>query len=151
MKQKLLAFITALVLVSGTAFAKSLVLTLSNGKKVYYLLDNKTTTMMRFVDGKITVEADEYTFSNIKNFYISEQDDPNSIEEVISKSNATYRANTLVVNTVNTPVKVYTTNGMEVNAETSNTGSTTSVDLNNLAKGTYIIRIGDSSFKVMKK
>jgi hypothetical protein len=151
MKQKLLAFITALVLVSGTAFAKSLVLTLSNGKKVYYLLDNKTTTMMRFVDGKITVVTDEYTFSNIKNFYISEQDDPNSIEEVISKSNATYRANTLVVNTVNTPVKVYTTNGMEVNAETSNTGSTTSVDLNNLAKGTYIIRIGDSSFKVMKK
>jgi hypothetical protein len=151
MKQKLLAFITALVLVSGTAFAKSLVLTLSNGKKVYYLLDNKTATMMRFIDGKITVEADEYTFSNIKNFYISEQDDPNSIEEVISKSNATYRANTLVVNTVNTPVKVYTTNGMEVNAETSNTGCTTSVDLNNLAKGTYIIRIGDSSFKVMKK
>jgi hypothetical protein len=43
------------------------VLTLSNEKKVYYLLDNKTATMMRFIDGKITVEADEYTFSNIKN------------------------------------------------------------------------------------
>lgn len=151
MKQKLLTLITALVLVSGTVFAKSLVLTLSNGKKVYYLLDNKTATMMRFVDGKITVEADEYTFSGIKNFYISEQDDPNSIEEVVSKSNATYRANTLVVNIANASVKVYTANGREVNAETSSTESTTSVDLGNLAKGTYIIRIGESSFKVMKK
>lgn len=151
MKQKLLTLITALVLVSGTVFAKSLVLTLSNGKKVYYLLDNKTATMMRFVDGKITVEADEYTFSGIKNFYISEQDDPNSIEEVVSKSNATYRANTLVVNIANAPVKVYTANGREVKAETSSTESTTSVDLGNLAKGTYIIRIGESSFKVMKK
>lgn len=151
MKQKLLTLITALVLVSGTVFAKSLVLTLSNGKKVYYLLDNKTATMMRFVDGKITVEADEYTFSGIKNFYISEQDDPNSIEEVVSKSNATYRANTLVVNIANASVKVYTANGREVKAETSSTESTTSVDLGNLAKGTYIIRIGESSFKVMKK
>lgn len=109
--------------------------------------------MMRFVDGKVTVDADEYTISGIKNFYISEEDDPNAIEGIkSSKENAAYSNNTLIIKSGNQKlVKVFAINGAEVEAEITNANDMTSVGLNRLPKGAYIIRVGNTSFKVIKK
>ena len=56
------------------ASAKSVVFTLSNNTKVYYLLGGEKNPVMKFVDGKLVVNTDTYEFSKIKNFVISEED-----------------------------------------------------------------------------
>lgn len=135
-----------------TATAKSVVFTLKNGTLVYYLLGGETAPMLRFVDGKATINADEYTISNIKNFYISATDDPNAIENVLTEQDISYTGNTLVVKASSTKgVKVFGTNGSEVKADIQQSGDIITVNLNNLERGAYVISTGDSSFKVMKK
>lgn len=109
--------------------------------------------MMRFVDGKVTVDTDEYTISGIKNFYISEEDDPNAIEGIKgNKESANYSNNTLIIKSGNQKlVKVFAINGAEVEAEIKSANDMTSVGLNQLPEGAYIIRVGNTSFKVLKK
>ncbi len=152
MKKNILLLLICLLASMGTATAKSIVFTMQNGTLVYYLLGGETNPMLRFVDGKVTVDADEYSLSDIKNFYISSTDDPNSIESVLTKQDISYNANTLVINSSNAgTVKVYSISGAQVNAEIQKSGDIITVDLNPLDKGTYIINAGGSSFKVMKK
>lgn len=152
MKMKKLAFLSFMCLVSLTTMAKSVVFTLSDGTKVYYLLGGETNPVLRFVDGKMKVDADLYELSDIKNFFISEEDDPNGIEALLSKQNITIKANTVVVNSsaVKT-LKVFTLSGMEVKADVQRQNDVLTVDLNSLEKGTYVISTGKSSLKVIKK
>ncbi len=152
MKMKKLAFLSFMCLVSLTTMAKSVVFTLSDGTKVYYLLGGETNPVLRFVDGKMKVDADLYELSDIKNFFISEEDDPNGIEALLSKQNITIKANTVVVNSsaVKT-LKVFTLSGVEVKADVQRQNDVLTVDLNSLEKGTYVISTGKSSLKVMKK
>lgn len=150
--KKLTLLFFLMCMVSVGAMAKSIVFTLSDGTKVYYLLGGETNPILRFVDGKVTVEADEYELSNIKNFYVSNEDDPNGIESVLAAQSASYSGNTLVVNAANVSnVKVFTVGGMEVKADIQQSGDMTTVNLNGLEKGTYVIQVGKSSLKVLKK
>ena len=108
--------------------------------------------MLRFKDGKMVVNEDTYEFTNIKNFYISEEDDPNAIEKVLAKHNVTFKANTVVINSDSVKIlKVYTLDGMEVKVPVEKSESVISVNLNGLERGTYLISTGDSSLKVLKK
>ncbi len=149
---KKLTFIFLLLSASIGASAKSVVFTLMDGTKVYYLLSAEESPMLRFKEGKMVVDEDKYEFSDIKNFYISEEDDPNAIELVLSKQNMTFKENTVIIRSdaVKT-VKVYTLNGVEVKAPVEKTDDVISVHLNGLEKGTYLISTGKSSLKVLKK
>ena len=100
----------------------------------------------------MVVNEDVYEFSGIKNFYISEEDDSNAIENVLSKLNMTFKENTVIIRseTVKT-VKVYTLNGVEVKVPVVKADGVISVNLNGLEKGTYLISTGNSSLKVLKK
>ena len=153
MKRTALAFIACFCMLTGNISAKSLVLTLKDGTLVYYLLGGDCNPMMRFVDGKVAVDTDNYTISDIKNFYISEQDDPNAIEDIKSdKADFSYSNNALTVKTGNAKsVKVFAINGSEVEAEIKNASDMTTIGLEKLPKGTYIVRVGNTSFKVTKK
>ena len=149
---KKLTFLLLLCMASMGVMAKSIVFTLSDGTKVYYLLGGETNPMLRFVEGKITVNADQYEISDIKNFFVSNEDDPNGIEDVLAGMDVNFSANTLVINATDVlVVKVYALSGTEVPAEVTKNGSLVSVNLNGLEKGAYIIRVGKSSLKVMKK
>ncbi len=133
------------------ASAKSVVFTLSDGTLVYYLLGGDTNPIMRFVDDKVVVNADTYEFSGIKNFYISNEDDPNAIENVLAKSSIKYDGNTVVVSAAKGKnVKVFAVNGTEVKAPISTAEGYAAVDMSGLQKGTYIISVGSSSMKVQK-
>lgn len=133
------------------ASAKSVVFTLSDGTLVYYLLGGDTNPIMRFVDDKVVVNADTYEFSGIKNFYISNEDDPNAIENVLAKSSIKYDGNTVVVSAAKgKTVKVFAVNGTEVKAPISTAEGYAAVDMSGLQKGTYIISVGSSSIKVRK-
>lgn len=141
-----------LLIASIGASAKSVVFTLNDGTKVYYLLSAEVSPMLRFKDGKMVVNEDTYEFTDIKNFYISEEDDPNAIEKVLAKHNVTFKANTIVINSDSVKIlKVYTLDGVEVKAPVEKTDDVISVNLNGLERGTYLISTGDSSLKVLKK
>ena len=149
---KKLTFLLLLLMASIGASAKSVVFTLNDGTKVYYLLSKEVNPIMRFKEGKLVVNEDAYEFSDIKNFYISDEDDPNAIEAVLSKQNVRFSANTVIIRSdaVKT-VKVYTLDGVEVKAPVQKTGDVIAVDLNGLERGTYLISTGTSSLKVLKK
>lgn len=141
-----------LLIASIGASAKSVVFTLNDGTKVYYLLSAEVSPMLRFKDGKMVVNEDTYEFSDIKNFYISEEDDPNAIEKVLAKHNVTFEANTVVINSDSVKImKVYTLDGVEVKVPVEKSENVISVNLNGLERGTYLISTGDSSLKVLKK
>ena len=147
---KKLPFLFLLLMTSVGASARSIVFTLSDDTKVYYLLSSEVNPVLRFKEGKMVVNEDVYEFSDIKNFYISEEDDPNAIEPVLSKLNMTFKENTVIIRseTVKT-VRVYTLNGVKASVE--KTDDVISVNLNGLEKGTYLINTGNSSLKVLKK
>jgi hypothetical protein len=149
---KKLAFLFLLLMTSVGASARSIVFTLSDDTKVYYLLSSEVNPVLRFKEGKMVVNDDVYEFSDIKNFYISEEDDPNAIEPVLSKLNMTFKENTVIIRSETVKaVKVYTLNGEEVKAPVEKTDDVISVNLNGLEKGTYLISTGNSSLKVLKK
>ena len=149
---KKLTFFLLMLVASIGATAKSLVFTLNDGTKVYYQLSSEVNPIMRFKEGKLLVNDDVYEFDGIKNFYLSDEDAPNAIENVQSKPNVTFNANTVLIPADAVKVlKVFTVDGVEVKTVIQNEGDVFSVDLNGLAKGVYVISTGKSSLKVIKK
>lgn len=147
--KKILTLIVMLAAVV-VASAKSVVFTLSDGTLVYYLLGGETNPVMKFVDGKVVVNADTYEFSEVKNFYISATDDPTSVEEVKALPSK-FDGKTLVVPTENANVAVFDASSKKVKASISVANGSTLVDLSSLPKGVYVIKVGGSSIKVMCK
>ena len=149
---KKLTFFFLMLVASIGATAKSLVFTLNDGTKVYYQLSSEVNPIMRFKEGKLLVNDDVYEFDGIKNFYLSDEDAPNAIENVQSKPNVAFKANTVLIPADAVKVlKVFTVDGVEVKTVIQNEGDVFSVDLNGLAKGVYVISTGKSSLKVIKK
>lgn len=149
---KKLTFFLLMLVASIGATAKSLVFTLNDGTKVYYQLSSEVNPIMRFKEGKLLINDDVYEFDGIKNFYLSDEDAPNAIENVQSKPNVTFKANTVLIPADAVKVlKVFTVDGVEVKTVIQNEGDVFSVDLNGLAKGVYVISTGKSSLKVIKK
>lgn len=149
---KKLTFSLLMLVASIGATAKSLVFTLNDGTKVYYQLSSEVNPIMRFKEGKLLVNDDVCEFDGIKNFYLSDEDAPNAIENVQSKPNVTFKANTVLIPADAVKVlKVFTVDGVEVKTVIQNEGDVFSVDLNGLAKGVYVISTGKSSLKVTKK
>ena len=149
---KKLTFSLLMLVASIGATAKSLVFTLNDGTKVYYQLSSEVNPIMRFKEGKLLVNDDVYELDGIKNFYLSDEDAPNAIENVQSKPNVTFKANTVLIPADAVKVlKVFTVDGVEVKTVIQNEGDVFSVDLNGLAKGVYVISTGKSSLKVIKK
>lgn len=140
-----------IMLLSASAMAKSVVFTLSDGTLVYYLLGGEKNPVMKFVDGKVTVNTDSYELTKIKNFYISDTDDPNGIEQTLAEQNVSFSANQFVVKADAKSVKVFNLSGTQANASITSAEGFVTIDLSELVKGTYIINVGTASFKVMKK
>lgn len=150
--KKLALSLSLFFLACMTATAKSVVFTLSNGTKIYYLLGGETNPVMRFVDGKITVNADSYEFADIKNFYISATDDPTAIEAVLDKRNISFKDNTVVIQSSETSTAaVYAIGGTAVKADMQKDGDILTIDLSSLPAGSYVIKAGKASFKVTKR
>lgn len=148
-KRVFISFLCALFL-SGAVCAKSLVLTLSDGTLVYYLLGGDTNPKLQFVEGGFMLNADNYGFANVKNFYISNEDDPSGIENVLVEGGVEMQGNQLVIPTEGS-VKVFTAAGKEVKAETRVVSGNTIVALGTLPQGVYVVNAGGASIKIMKK
>lgn len=149
MKHVILIFVMMLMPVAVSA--KSVVFTLKDGTLVYYLLGGEKNPVMRFTEGGLTVNDDEYELSDIKNFYISSTDDPNGIEQILEAEKFSYKANRFVMKSDADKVSVYGVGGAKADARVESAGGYVMVDLSALKSGAYIIQVGEHSFKVMKK
>lgn len=149
---KKMASLIALFAVVAVASAKSVVFTMSNGIKVYYLLGGDENPVMKFEGDNVIVNTDTYQISKIKNFYISATDDPTAVTQLAAKQDASFTSNVFVLKTPNAnDVKVFGVNGAEVEVPVNQADGFVSVDMNGLKQGNYIIKVGNASFKVMKK
>ena len=151
MKRMTIAFVACLSLVTISLSAKSLVLTLKDNTLVYYQLGGESNPMLRFVDGNIVVNTDRYEFDNIKNFYISETDDPSGIKNSMD-SHIQYDHDLIIIDTNKSlPVNVYTSDGHKVEVFFQKVNDKTLINLSPLSRGAYIVNIGESSLKILKK
>ncbi len=148
--RKKLSLLSCLLLACACVSAKSLLFTLKDGTQVYYLLGGEKNPIMTFHNGQTTINDDSYTISDIVKFVISDTDDPNNITETHIPS-ASLKGNCFMVNQASGEVKVYNLSGMEVKARVEKVNDCLSIDLSSLPKNTYIIKVGEQSFKVQKR
>ena len=130
--------------------AKSLVVVLSDGTLVYYLLGSDKNPVMTFNNKTVTVNAGEYTFSDFKKFYISQTDEPSAIESIKSETTS-LDGSILYVNAKDKKVAVYATDGKLMDVKPVVDKERTAIPLLGLKSGTYVIQVGKVSFKIYKK
>ena len=151
MKRRFLAILTCLCLSLSALMAKSLVLTLTDGTLVYYLLGGEVNPVMHLVDGGVMVNADSYSFSDLKDFRISLTDDPSGIEHMLSDARVSYSHNVLAIPSVGPEaVQVYSIDGAQVHPTVHVEAGFLFVDLGRLPQGVYVVNVAGTSLKVMK-
>ena len=148
MIKKVILICTLALLTQMSANARSLVLVLSDSTKIYFLLDDKP--VLRMVDGKVLIDTQAFSFEDVDHFYISQTDDPSSIEAVLAEMKVKFEGNTLVVDG-DKAVEVYAVNGTRMKVKMSKSAGVTMVNTEDLVKGVYIVKIGKTSFKFSKK
>lgn len=128
---------SAFAAVSLTAGAKSLVLELSNGLRVFYKLGGEVNPQLVIADdGSFTLNTQEYSFADVACFRISATD--------YDGENGTVDAITVVQSDGNelSEASLYSLDGKRL----GRIG-----DLERQQRGTYIIRSDVKSFKVTKR
>ena len=148
MIKKVILICTLALLTQMSANARSLVLVLSDSTKIYFLLDDKP--VLRMVDGKVLIDTQAFSFEDVDHFYISQTDDPSSIEAVLAERKVKFEGNTLGVEG-DKAVEVYAVNGTRMKVKMSKSAGVTMVNTEDLVKGVYIVKIGKTSFKFSKK
>ena len=148
MIKKVILICTLALLTQMSANARSLVLVLSDSTKIYFLLDDKP--VLRMVDGKVLIDTQAFSFEDVDHFYISQTDDPSSIEAVLAERKVKFEGNTRVVDG-DKAVEVYAVNGTKMKVKMSKSAGVTMVNTEDLVKGVYIVKIGKTSFKFSKK
>lgn len=151
---KKLRFIALMVLalITGIVSAKSVVFTLKDGTKVYYLISGGNNPIMTFDNGTVTVNSDTYQISDIVNFYISSTDDPSGIADTKAVgADFKMQGETLYIGATDKEVKVFAINGAEQEVDVSTVGDVTAVGIANLPAGNYVVKVGKTSFKFNKK
>jgi hypothetical protein len=70
----------------------------------------------------------------------------------LKEQQITYKAGTLIVHTDNPEsIGVYNANGMKVSVAVEQSGDVVAVSMTQLPNGVYVVRVGESSFKVFKQ
>lgn len=146
---KKLITLTMLIAASVAMSAKSLVLVLTDGTLVYYYLGGDTNPVMKFEGDKVSVDTDAFTFENIQKFYVSQTDAAaiNDTKEVTTS----FDGSALYVNTTEGTVAVYKTDGTKMDVDVSKTDNMTVVQTSSLERGVYIVKVGTTSLKFIKK
>ncbi len=133
---KLLAA-AALLLCCATANAKSLVIELNNGLKIFYVITKEAQPRMVIAqDGTFTLNTRLFSFADVKGFHVQNED--------YSGEKGTEDAIAVIQDDM---VKmadkagVYTLDGKRVSDK---------ADLGRLKPGTYVISNGKQTFKIVK-
>ena len=131
--------------------ARSLVLQLTDGTKVYYLLDGTTNPTVSFANGQLLIQHDGYAMEGVSKFYISESDDPNTAVESVIMDQQNLQRHDGVIYAKTRTLRVYTPAGRAVSAPVQVVGDVRAVNLQSLPVGTYIIQMDNRSLKIVKR
>ncbi len=127
--------------------AKSLVLVLADGTEAYYNIDTQSA-IMHLVDGNVVIETDSYQFSDIKRFFISNDDAPSAIGN-IDASKPISQDGILYIPNQDSAI-LYTIDGKQV-AISQNGTDTQSFNMGYLPTGTYLVKTKKATLKFTKK
>lgn len=150
MNKRLISILLALILVLSVG-ARSLVLQLTDGTKVYYLLDGTTNPIVSFANGQLLIQHNGYAMEGVSKFYISEKDESNTAVESVITDQQDSRQQDGIIYAKTRTLRVYTPAGRAVSAPVQVVGDVRAVHLQSLPAGTYIIQIDDRSLKIVKR
>ena len=150
MNKKSLLLSLCLLFMAAGASARSLVLELADGTLVYYLLSAEASPVMKVADGQVQVNSDDFTFAEVKRFYISEEDAPTAIDGLKTAVPTEMKDGVLYLST-REPVALYTPDGKLVRQGRAADDVRSLIDLQSLSAGVYVVRYGQKSFKFIKR
>jgi hypothetical protein len=152
---KFFSTILLLMLFMAESFAfqhNTLVVEMRDGSTANFLLSDKPR--ITFTGEHIRVLSDdcsmEFVRSNVKKYHFSEEVS-SDVAEILTESQVTIENEMLVLCGVaeNTPISVYTTNGILVK-QTMAVGGNATISLSGLASGFYIVTFNNTTFKFLK-
>lgn len=137
-----------LMFICSSAFsAKCLVITLTDGGKIYYSFD-KYVPMIRFVDGAMRVSTRKLEFSRVAEFAVI--DDPTTISALKHAPDFSVDGDLLTIASL-APVRIYNAKGVLQKITLTSTEEAQHADLSSLPIGVYIVHVGEQSFTVYKR
>jgi hypothetical protein len=146
--KKFLFTITLLAFAVLAAKARSVVFVLTDSTKVYYAVADGQPAIRLSKTG-FKVGADSYEFSRFDRFYLSDDDGPSSIANLLQERPRFDHG--LFVAETTQPVALYGINGRPVRVRQWRDAQRIAVDTASLPAGIYLIRIGSESIKFTKK
>lgn len=149
--KKPLALLFLMALTALSAQAKSLVLLLSDGTEVYYLLAGDTDPKMTWTSDSLCVDGEAFSISGLTKFYISDTDDPAAIGTLTAEGGEVSLSGGIFSVKGQKAVSVFTIDGRAVEASAQSDGTATTLNTNALPAGTYVIRFGEQAVKYQKK
>lgn len=142
-------FLIAALLVSALAAqARSLVVTLTDGTKAYFQLADGARPVMKFMAGRVSVDSQTFTIADIRDFRLSAEDAPTGIQSV--ETGVRPDGESLWIAS-ESPLAVYDSQGRKQPVDLQRLRGGQRVSLSALPRGLYIIHVGKSTFKVVKK
>ena len=159
MKQRLLILFMSLIAVASGTWADTqqrLIVWLKNGQKVYFdLVEEPETT---FENGKLAIKTTKstvyYQLENVLRYtYDGDITDvvgpklrPNEIRFMQGKDQMAFDG--LADGTV---LEIYSLDGMKLGTMQAKGGERTTISFTNRPAGTYIVKVGNASYKFLKK
>lgn len=159
MKQRLLILFMSLIAVASGTWADTqqrLIVWLKNGQKVYFdLVEEPETT---FENGKLAIKTTKstvyYQFENVLRYtYDGDITDvvgpklrPNEIRFMQGKDQMAFDGLA-----DGTELEIYSLDGMKLGTIQAKGGERTTVSFSNRPAGTYIVKVGEASYKFLKK
>lgn len=156
MKLKLLTpalLLTVFMLSSTKLSAHNFVVWLTNGQRIYYAIDQhpKVVAENNMLVLQTSSERVEYSLADVHKYTLEPKS--TGIDAVESKPMISQSAGsiTLCGLTANADLAVYDINGRTIRAMKADTNGTAVISTTGFASGVYIIRIGNTSIKILKK
>lgn len=160
MKTKNILILFLLMLHIGLVSARSLVIELKDGTKMYYLVSLNENPCLVFDQGSMSIQSDRFTISDVNKFYISETDDPNQLNN--PRQEETFRSTGLAAESLHiimdslTPgelpkIGLFSIDGKSLECSYRFKGKELILETSGLARGIYLLKIDNKSLKFQKK
>ncbi len=137
------------------AESNALIITLTSGNKVSYPVTDQLT--INVADGKFTIESANvtYAFNDIKKYTFEGSSGITAVKPnattVTAYPNPVADVLTVTFGDTNAKIEVIGLNGAAVIAPTLYANGSAQVDLQGLPSGTYILKIGNETIKILKR
>lgn len=160
MKPKNMLLFFLLLLPLGFISARSLVIELKDGTKMYYLVSLDENPCLVFDQDNVSIQSDRFIVSHVEKFYISETDNPNRVsnpksEQAFASTGVASETLHIIIehpeNLEQGKIRLFSIEGKLLECSFNLEGKELIVETAGLDRGIYILQIGNKSLKFQKK